>query len=472
MLAIAGRVEEEKVLIDPCSFIRGEASPVPSKASLQLHPKSFHIVEMSFTRRPSAVLPLLLLSVSWAGASTTIPTLARQEDNSTTFTSSDLNLPFAATFSSAITPFTISVNESFLNKTLLKVSLTHIVDDLPGQPEFTDGPPKRIVQGVVDAWTSNYSWRATEADLNAHFNQFTTLVTVPEKFNYSSPIPLHFVHHRSPRIDAIPLLFIHGWPGSFLEVEPLIDSLTNPPNSSLPAFHVVSPSIPGYAFSPNPLQAGMGMRIVGAASNALMQKLGYEKYVVQGGDYGAVIEYLMSSDFPDAVMSLHSWFWVMTPAEADMERYYLGEVTEDEKAFIELTQKFNRDVWTTFGTIAQLRARKLSAALADSPVGLAMWIYDLERQVTWDANTVWTPQTLITWTMMQLIPGVYGTLALAEYTRSVSNAALLLLCPLCPAPTHTHTRTCTLSLPWVSILTSFISYPSCISSIFPRNMNK
>jgi pimeloyl-ACP methyl ester carboxylesterase len=219
------------------------------------------------------------------------------------------------------------------------------------------------------------------------------------------------------------LLFLHGWPGSFLEVEPLIDSLTNPPNTSLPAFHVVAPSLPGYGFSPSPLKAGMGAKVIGAAFNALMtEKLGYARYVLQGGDFGAIIARVMAVEHPGSVAALHSYFWVMNPAPSDLERYIAGAATAEERAFIETNQRFNHDLWPTFGTLSALRPRKLSAALADSPVGLAVWIYDLLRPVTWgEADRVWTPERIVTWAMMQWIPGVYATLAIAEYFAQVCD---------------------------------------------------
>lgn len=341
--------------------------------------------------------------------------------NGPILTSDGLGLSFKATFSTAVAPFNISVDEAFLNMTVLKASLTRLVDDTPDQPEFTDGPPKRVVQNIASFWATEYSWRRVEADMNSRFRQFTTVVSVPHTSFNDSPIPLHFVHHRSSRADAVPLLFIHGWPGSFLEVEPLIDTLTNPPNTTLPAFHVVAPSLPGYGFSPSPLKAGMGARVIGAAFDTLMtEKLGYARYVIQGGDFGAVIARVMATEHPGSVAALHSYFWVMSPAQADLERYIAGTATAEERAFIETNRRFNHELWPTFGTLSSLRPRKLAAALADSPVGLAMWIYDLLRPVTWgDADRVWTPERIVTWAMMQWIPGVYATLAVAEYFAQV-----------------------------------------------------
>src|ERR1700753_4334317 len=120
--------------------------------------------------------------------------------------------------------------------------------------------------------------------LSSRFHHFTTTVSAGSVF--PNPIPLHFLHHRSDRANAIPLLFIHGWPGSFIEVENIIEPLVNPPDATLPAFHVFAPSIPGYSFSPSPTRTGMGYREAGHKFHALMKRLGYDKYVIQGGDAG------------------------------------------------------------------------------------------------------------------------------------------------------------------------------------------
>jgi pimeloyl-ACP methyl ester carboxylesterase len=390
--------------------------------TFHFHRSSLFIMLATNYWQPSFVL-VLCYSVALAS-----PLGEARNNSGVVLTASELGLPFEASFSTAIIPFNISVDESFINMTTLKASLTRFVDDTPGQKEFTDGPPKRIVQDVATFWTSEYSWRDVEAGINAKFKRYTTLVTVPDKFG-DTPIPLHFAHHPSPREDAIPLLFIHGWPGSFLEIEPLIDSLTHPPNSSFPAFHVVAPSLPGYEFSPSLLKAGLGARFMGGAFNELMQKLGYAAYITQGGDFGAIVGRVMAADLPDAVVGLHSYFWVMNAAQGDLERYIAGTVTGEEKAFIETNQRFNQRLWPTFGTLSSMRPRKLSVALADSPLGLAMWIYDLLAPVTYNSDEVWVPERVITWTMMQWIPGVYATLAIAENLADVSTIFQHYFCP-------------------------------------------
>ncbi|KAK8030179.1 hypothetical protein PG993_011470 [Apiospora rasikravindrae] len=347
---------------------------------------------------------------------------AEQEDmglGGIVLTHLDLKLKFKASFSEAVTKFTIDVHEPFLTTTKLKASLTRYVDDLvddEGLPvESTDGPPRRIVERVAQFWAASYDWRAVEADLNTRLPQYTTLVKTPGT-DFRDPIPLHFVHKRSARPDAVPLLFLHGWPGSFLEVEDILEPLTNPESADQPAFHVVAPSIPGYGFSPAPRKTGMGYRQCAAAFAALMRRLGYDKYVWQGGDAGNFIGHFLALDFPEQVVAGHSNFWVVPPTPEDQERRARHEVTEDEDFVMARLGRFV-DVGWSYGQIQQTKPLKLAAGLTDSPVGLAMWIYDACAGVVKDPETVFAPQRLITWTMMHWIPGPFAAFSLYKNGR-------------------------------------------------------
>jgi epoxide hydrolase-like protein len=341
----------------------------------------------------------------------------------TTDTDQDLNLNYRATFTEAITPFNVSVNEDFLKLTRLKVSLTRFVDDL-NLPDFTDGPPTRVAKSVAAYWTEEYDWRKIEGSINSRLSQFTTIVNPSRSpANFTSPVPVHFVHHRSKRRDAIPLLFVHGWPGSFLEVEPIISSLTDPPDESLPAFNVVAPSIPGYGFSPTPQTTGFGYRAAGATFHALMLKLGYSKYVFQGGDAGDFINRYAAHDFPDSVVSGLSNFWVIPPNDSDLERFRTKETSEDEDYIVTHLDNFFSSGWG-YGQIQQTRPLKLASGLMDSPVGLAMWIYDSVAKGEPDSG-LWTEERIITWTMMHWINGPYGAFSLYRNGAKVSLIALI-----------------------------------------------
>lgn len=337
--------------------------------------------------------------------------------NELTLSSADLKLNFKALFTETIQPFTINVDETFLQQTQLKASLTRFVPDI-AQPDFTDGPPRAFVEKIAKYWAKEYNWRAVEAQLNTTFNQYTTIVRT-QNHDFPHPVPLHFVHHRSSRANAIPLLFLHGWPGSFLEVEHLIEPLTNPANETDPAFHVVAPSIPGFGFSPSPQHPGMGYRAAAHAVHALMLKLGYERYVYQGGDAGDFIGHFCALDFPSAVVSGHSNFWIAPPTPSDLERLAAGQATEDEKQVVARLGAFVNDHWCNYGTIHQTRPLKLAVGLTDSPVGLAMWIYDVSIASFADREML-GPERLVTWTMMHWINGPYAAFSLYKYGQTVS----------------------------------------------------
>ncbi|KAH8898286.1 alpha/beta-hydrolase [Thozetella sp. PMI_491] len=141
-----------------------------------------------------------------------------------------------------------------------------------------------------------------------------------------------------------------------------------------------------------------------------MAKLGYDKYVFQAGDAGDFIMRFASADFPNGVVAGLSNFWVVPPNEADLERYARKETSDDENYTIEAYRRFIDSSWA-YGQIHQTRPQRLAIALTDSPVGLAMWIYDGLRSSVADAS-IWTPELIITWTMMHWINGPYGTFGL------------------------------------------------------------
>lgn len=311
-------------------------------------------------------------------------------------------LNFVANFSDSPQPFTVNVDRDFIAITKLKASLTRYTTEI-NVTDFSEGPPRHNVTAIRDYWVNNYTWSEEEASINHQFHQFTT--TVHAGPNYTYPIPLHFVHHRSERADAIPLLFIHGWPGSFLEVGKIIEPLVNPPNSSLPAFHVIAPSLPGFGFSPAPEQPGLGLRQTGQGLNDLMMQLGYTKYVIQGGDLGAFTLRFMALDFPSSVRAVHSNLWVSPPTPADIAANQTGNNTAEERAYIGALEYYE-DSYNGYQQIQQKAPLQLAIAMTDSPVGFASYIYQIMATVS--DRYPWTPREVITWSMMYYIQGPYA----------------------------------------------------------------
>ena len=341
---------------------------------------------------------------------------------------------FNATYGSSPAPFKIDVSPTFVKETVQKASLTRYVVDIE-QPDLVDGPPRHNVTTVRDYWVNHYNWfnvqdylnkryapmasrhqipnlfhcwslpKTSDTDITHRYHHFTTSVLTGPRSNFTDPVPLHFVHHRSNRTDAIPLMFIHGWPGSFMEVDNILDGLVNPPNASSPAFHVVAPSIPGFAFSPAPRKPGWGTRETGYAFHALMQQLNYSQYVIQGGDFGGVTLHWMAADNPTSVVSILSNFWPIAPNDTDLARYSQGLTTADENTTIETLTLYETQN-QGYRLIQDTKPLAVAIGMTDSPVGFAMWIYNL--MVVAVDHYVWTPEEIITWSMMYYIQGPYG----------------------------------------------------------------
>ncbi|TFA97400.1 Putative epoxide hydrolase [Trichoderma ghanense] len=321
-----------------------------------------------------------------------------------------------ATFSKTPKPFELRVNQDFIDDTRQRVFSAR-------SPIFIqttyEGPTMENFTNVREHWVHEYNWTMVEESINER-RQFTTIVE-PTIGNNTSPIPLHFVHHRSPREDAIPLLFIHGWPGSFLEVSNIIDDLTHPPNKSVPAFHVVAPSIPGFGFSPAPQRPGFGPAHASHAFNELMQQLGYVRYVIQGGDFGGVILRFQAHFFPNNVVSALSNFWVIQPDQSDIRRLAEGLATPDETAYIATLETYINQA-SGYRILQETQPLTAAYAVSDSPLGFAMWIYGLMAEVVDPAIKVWTPEEIITWSMMYYIQGPYAGM---RFYREVANDGAL-----------------------------------------------
>ncbi len=149
----------------------------------------------------------------------------------------------------------------------------------PGPGRWDQGVPLADLADVVDYWRTGYDWRAFETRLN-RIGQFRTAI---------DGLRIHFLHRRSPRADATPLLLTHGWPGSIAEFIDVVDELADPENPDTPAFHVVIPSLPGFGYSDKPTTTGWGTEKIAAAWVRLMERLGYRTFAAHGGDWGGNI---------------------------------------------------------------------------------------------------------------------------------------------------------------------------------------
>lgn len=233
---------------------------------------------------------------------------------------------------------------------------------------YRDGPdPRRWDQGVpladlvdvVHYWRTTYDWRRFEQRLD-EIGQFRTTI---------DDLAIHFLHRRSIRPDATPLIVTHGWPGSIAEFVDVIDELADPKSSDVPAFHVVAPSLPGFGYSGKPATAGWGTEKIAATWVELMGRLGYDKFLAHGGDWGGNITTVLGGRFPNHVLGIHSTF-----AEAPPGLSTHG-LTPTERRWTEET----RDFWGRRAAYAKQQATRpqtIGYSLVDSPVGLLAWILD------------------------------------------------------------------------------------------------
>ncbi|KAH8829942.1 Alpha/Beta hydrolase protein [Flagelloscypha sp. PMI_526] len=329
-------------------------------------------------------------------------------------------LNFKGSFGNKPTPFTVDVDPTFIERTKLKASLTRPAIEL-NQPQFVDGVSSQNITALANFIAHDYDFFAFQKKLNNEFKHFTT--TIPSlnstQFNYTEPIPLHFIHHRSSREDAIPLIFIHGWPGSFLEVQNILPGLLEPDSADQPAFHVVAPSLPGYGFSPAPTKPGMGLKETAAAFNQLMLQLNYTRYVAQGGDFGAFTSRYLASMFPENAVSILSNLYSVSPTLEDLSRYAANQTSAEETAFIQYVQA-TEGMAKAFWGIESLLPLQVGFLLGDSPVGNIAWSYFGMKGLT--PGYDWTIEELVNWGMMLYIQGPYNSVRM--YTELTKEGTL------------------------------------------------
>ncbi len=263
----------------------------------------------------------------------------------------------------AIRPFEIEIPEEQLTELRRRIAATR----WPSGELVADrsqGVQLATIKALADYWTTEYDWRACEARLNA-LPQFKTEI---------DGIEIHFIHVRSQHEDALPLIMTHGWPGSVVELLETVGPLTDPTahgGQAGDAFHLVLPSLPGYGFSSEPAELGWDAARTGRAWAELMHRLGYTRYVAQGGDVGALVTDLMGRQAVEGLVGYHLNLLTAVLAVGDQ----LPKESEQERAAAEAVATFREDGFGYFLEMAT-RPQTIGYALLDSPVALAAWMLD------------------------------------------------------------------------------------------------
>jgi len=281
------------------------------------------------------------------------------------------NGPLDVQLASPIHPFSINIPEEALVDLRRRIGATRwpereTVDDQ------SQGVQLVTLQGLVRYWASDYDWRKAESKLNA-FPQFVTEI---------DGLDIQFAHVRSPHDNAMPLIITHGWPGSIFEFIKVIGPLTDPTmhgGRAEDAFHLILPSLPGYGFSGKPQGTGWGPERMGRAWAELMKRLGYPRYVAQGGDWGAVVSQVMALQRPPGLLGIHVNMPASVPPDvakilSDGGGAPAGLSAAEATAFASLAAFYELE--SGYSNIMSTRPQTLNYALADSPVGQAAWIYD------------------------------------------------------------------------------------------------
>ncbi|KAJ3572435.1 hypothetical protein NP233_g3087 [Leucocoprinus birnbaumii] len=312
------------------------------------------------------------------------------------------------------TPFTIAVPDEELELLKQKLDLTRFPDELENAGRDY-GAPLKDIQRLVAYWKDGYDWRKHEAELNNELPQFTSDIEV-EGFG---SLNIHYVHKESEVPSAVPLLFVHGWPGSFLEVNKILPLLVEE-SPDHPSFHVVAVGLPGYGFSEAPRKRGFAIDQYAEVSHKLMLSLGYNEYgekafysqnlvsclmrvldqVTQGGDWGAIITRTIAAKYGGKhSKALHTNFPVAVPPHPWHRpglylRSLVTRLTPAEKAGLVRMEWFYKEGRGYFAE-QSTQPQTLGYGLADSPVGLLGWIY--EKLLNWTDDYPWTDDEVLTW---------------------------------------------------------------------------
>ena len=294
----------------------------------------------------------------------------------------------------AIQPFKAHIPDRILIYLRRKLADAKWPDQLPGT-SWEYGADIKKVHELATYWQKQYNWRAQEVVIN-QYHQYTTEIDGQQ---------IHFIHERSDHPNAIPLLLIHGWPGSFVEFLGLIEPLTRPATNRTPAFDVVIPSLPGFGFSGPTTTRGWSPERMAKAFIVLMDRLGYSRYGIQGGDWGSTIARDMACQAPTHVIGLHLNLLFADPPNPEAIATTMSELERRRFSY------FQREESSYFNLQAS-RPQTLAYALTDSPVGWLGWVIDKFQMLTdnnGDFLTAVDRDTFLTDVTLYWVTGTVGS---------------------------------------------------------------
>ena len=268
-----------------------------------------------------------------------------------------------------VTPFKVSVPQSAIDDLKRRLASTRW-PERETVSDWSQGVPLQKAKALVAYWHDKYDWRRFEARINA-FPQYRTQI---------DGLGIHFIHVRSPQPNALPIILTHGWPGSVVEFMEVIGPLSDPARyggNAEDAFHVVVPSLPGFGFSDKPVETGWDVNRIARAWATLMPRLGHDRWVAQGGDWGAGVTHALAHQRPQGLIAAHvNWQFVFPEKLPE-------HPTPAEQKAIDGASRFAND-WSGYFREQATRPQTIGYPLADSAAGQALWIY--EKFQAWTDN--------------------------------------------------------------------------------------
>lgn len=266
-----------------------------------------------------------------------------------------------------IRPFTFDIPEAAIDDLRRRLADTRWPEE-ETVSDWTQGSPLAYTQELCEYWRTQYDWRRCEKQLNS----------LPQFITEIDGLDIQFIHLRSKHEDALPMVMTHGWPGSIIEFHKVLEPLTNPTafgSSASDAFHVVCPTLPGFGFSGKPTTPGWNVEKIGKAWGKLMAKLGYDRYVAQGGDWGSIVTHSMGHTETEHCAAMHSNMPLLIPSEEALKN-----PTADEQAMLAGFQHY-WDWDCGYSKEQSTRPQTIGYGLVDSPAAQCAWI--LEKYWSW-----------------------------------------------------------------------------------------
>jgi epoxide hydrolase len=271
-------------------------------------------------------------------------------------------MPTIALSADQFVPFTFRATEDALSDLKRRLRDTRWPESAT-ETGFTQGPPLDAMQRIAEHWRDHYDWRQTEKRLNA-WPQFKTEI---------DGLDIHFLHVRSKHNHALPIIFTHGWPSTVLLFQKVIEPLVNPTahgGTAEDAFHVIIPSLPGFGFSAKPKTSGWNAERTARTWGELMRRLGYERYVAQGGDWGAFVTTALAQQKPRGLEAIHLNFALTIPNEIP------DKLLPDQQKAVDAMRQW-QETGFAYGILQGTKPQLAGYLLSDSPMAQAAWIYDI-----------------------------------------------------------------------------------------------